>query len=264
MPAPFRHSLRIGLVLLTLKSSGCASHARIGRTQSESPCDASVFELGRSIEGRPLQVSALGRLDRPLLVFGAIHGNEISSAAVVERLLAGLRDDPSLVPACGIIVLPVANPDGYARRIRGNARRVDVNRNFPAKNWTWRADGRHGQHPLSEPEARALHSLIARYRPRLIVSVHCISGSRQCNNYDGPARAWAEFLSRRNGYPARSAIGYSTPGSFGNWAGVDLGIPVVTLELPLMADAESCWKRNREALLALCRALGSNMVDERA
>ena len=50
-------------------------------------------------------------------------------------------------------------------------------------------------------------------------------------------------------YPVTTSIGYSTPGSFGTWAGVERGIPTVTLELPSHHSAKRCWADNRRALL---------------
>lgn len=54
-----------------------------------------------------------------------------------------------------------------------------------------------------------------------------------------------------NGYPVAATIGYPTPGSFGAWAGIELGIPVITLELPSHDSPKRCWEDNREALLNL-------------
>ena len=42
-------------------------------------------------------------------------------------------------------------------------------------------------------------------------------------------------------------IGYPTPGSFGSRYGVDLGLEVVTLEIPAVGE-DQAWVENREAL----------------
>lgn len=41
----------------------------------------------------------------------------------------------------------------------------------------------------------------------------------------------ANAISKIIGYPVEESIGYPTPGSFGTWAGVEKGIPTITLEL---------------------------------
>jgi protein MpaA len=87
--------------------------------------------------------------------------------------------------------------------------------------------------------------LIDRYRPRLIVALHA---PLEVVNYDGPAREIAEQMGKLNGYPVSGSIGYPTPGSLGTYAGVERGIPIITLELP-QVGADEAWEQNRAALL---------------
>jgi len=221
--------------------------------------------LGWSVEHRPLlsyerRFPRRGRpAQRRLLVFGGFHGDEPKSVYVVERLIEELGRGPGEFAAEGDlatrwVLVPVVNPDGLARRTRRNARKVDLNRNFPTANWEvghprTRMFG--GYKPASEPETRAVMRLIERIRPTAIVTIHSIDRNRYCNNFDGPGRSLANRLSRYNGYPVTSTIGYPTPGSFGTWAGVERRIPTITLELPSHRSARRCWKENRGALLSL-------------
>jgi protein MpaA len=94
-------------------------------------------------------------------------------------------------------------------------------------------------------------------KPSRIVSIH--SGLR-CNNFDGPGEALAALLAKHNGYPVVGAVGYPTPGSFGSWAGGDLRLPVVTLELPRSNNGEKAWAENRAGLLAVIRESDPNPV----
>lgn len=213
----------------------------------ERPRGGARIVLGSSVEERPIEAYEFGTPYGGILILGGIHGNERASVFVAERLLAELHSAPKIT---GVTVVPCANPDGFEHNTRCNARGVDLNRNFPAKNWQ-AAAARHGEQPGSEPETAALLALLERKRPRLIVSIHCIHGTRECNNYDGPARAIAEKMSGLNGYPALGSIGYPTPGSLGSYSGVERGIPVITLELPQRASGEEAWARNRSALLIL-------------
>ena len=188
---------------------------------------------------------------RSTLVLAAIHGDEPASAVVGERLVEYLRQHPEATGGHPVAVLPVANPDGLADATRTNANRVDVNRNFPAANWKPTRPGptHTGPYAASEPETCAVLSAVALTRPRRIISVH---SGLNCNNYDGPpaARVLAERVAALNGYPVRADVGYPTPGSLGSWAGVDRGIPVLTLEIPADATGEQAWEQNREAILA--------------
>ena len=61
---------------------------------------------------------------------------------------------PALLAGRRVVLLPVINPDGMANGSRFNARGIDLNRNFPAENFSGTA--RHGTRPLCEPESRAI------------------------------------------------------------------------------------------------------------
>jgi protein MpaA len=186
--------------------------------------------VGRSVAGAPIEAERFGPDGEiAALVFGAIHGDEPGSAELCRRLAAALRTRPP--DAGAILVVPVANPDGLGAGTKDNARGVDLNRNFDARNWT--ADHPPGYHPgarpLSEPESAALAALIEKFRPRALVAVH---QPFRCVNWDGPAQELAARMSAACGYPAVASVGYPTPGSFGSRYGVDAGLPVITLELP--------------------------------
>jgi len=214
---------------------------------------ASLAPLGHSIEGRPIQAYFRLAAGRPVtIVFGAFHGDEPKSAYVACRMIDALEDDLSLSADRGWIVVPIVNPDGFARRKRRNGNTVDLNRNFPTANWS--SGKKHsrmygGASPASEPETRAVIELIEARIPSRIVTIHSIGLNRFCNNFDGPAREWAERVGRLNGYPVTESIGYPPPGSFGTWAGIERQIPTITLELPSHHSAKRCWQDNREALL---------------
>src|SRR5688572_13226849 len=220
--------------------------------------------IGHSVMGRPIEMYSFGAVEggRPVLLMGAIHGNEPTSADVSRGLLAELLEDPrALTEGVGgvpVVVIPVANPDGLAAGTRQNANKIDVNRNFPSRNYYERTPGRKfhgGEKPASEPETVALMSVITRLRPRLIITVHSISDGKHCNNYDGPARAIAEVMTQHNGYPAVPTIGYPTPGSLGNWGGNDQQIPMITLELPRALRAARAWSDHRAAVYAAIAAV---------
>ena len=194
-----------------------------------------LAELGRSAEGRPILGALFGAppdaAEVPLLVVGGVHGDEPSSVEAVAAL--GGRLAAGAVPAMPLILVPALNPDGLARGAKNSARDVDLNRNFPARNW--RADHAPGYFPgaapLSEPETRLLAQLVDGRAVRGVIAVHAPFA---CVNYDGPptAAAWANAVAEVCGWPARGDIGYPTPGSLGSWLGVDRGVPVLTLELP--------------------------------
>ena len=123
--------------------------------------------LGRSVEGRPIVAFEVGEGNaRRELVVGCIHGNETAGVAIARRLV---RASPV---GLDLWVVPVLNPDGVAAATRGNARAVDLNRNFP---WRWKRLGGpvySGPHPLSEPESKIAYHLIKRLRPQVAIWFH--------------------------------------------------------------------------------------------
>ena len=192
---------------------------------------------GRSVLGLPLEVWR-PRRECHLLIHAGIHGEEPETTYALSRALRQLREPPD---HCAIVL--AANPDGITRGTRGNARGVDLNRNFPSKDWrpgtvTHRSTIEDksdillstGDSRASEPEVQALLSLIHDLRPRAVVALHaplaCID--------DANASPLGHRLAQRTGMPLVRDVGYPTPGSFGSW-GSDNGVPVVTYEFPLAA-----------------------------
>jgi len=221
-----------------------------------------VSTIGTSVLGRPIHGYLFrGRPRSSLaLILGGFHGDEPKGVFVCRKLVELFQADPPVGHVDWLIV-PIVNPDGYARRKRRNAHHIDLNRNFPASNWS-RGSKRSrmfgGEAPASEPETQALLRLIRRRRPAWIITVHSIGAGRHCNNYDGPGRRLATAMGRFNGYPVRGTIGYATPGSFGTWAGIENGIPTVTLELPSLHSPKRCWADNFRAILS-ARPHGMNL-----
>ncbi len=221
-----------------LLAAGCAH----GSPRPEE--DDSRWEtFGISKEGRPIRGTVLGSGTDTALCFGVIHGNEPLGAPLLEELRRHLERHPELLEGRRVVIVPVLNPDGLARRTRTNAAGVDLNRNFPANNWS--EHPRHGEWPASEPETRALLKILRQLRPSRILAVH---SPLHCVNYDGPAEGLARDFADACGYPVRESIGYATPGSLGSYAGEDQGIPTITLELAHDANPSTLWRKMSGAL----------------
>jgi protein MpaA len=192
---------------------------------------------GRSHLGLPLEVWR-PRGKCKLLIFAAIHGEEPETTYALSRALRQLSSPPE-----HSAVVLAANPDGITRGTRGNARGVDLNRNFPSRDWqpnpvTHRSTLEEasdvllspGEHAGSEPETQALIALIAELEPEQVIALHaplaCID--------DANESALGRQLAERTGMPLVRDVGYPTPGSFGSWGG-EHGVRVITYEFPLAA-----------------------------
>lgn len=212
--------------------------------------------LAESVEKRKIYYFEYGTGDYLTIILGAIHGDELLSCKLVLKLAEYLYEVNKLAEDLGagflmtsrVIFVPVVNPDGLVRGQRTNANGVDINRNFPTKNWRAHYSERRycpGRNPASEPETKAITKLLTKYKPDKIITIH---EPLHMINYDGPAKQWANEMAKYNRYSVKPYIGYKTPGSLGSYAGKERHIPVISLELPRIS-IKNAWKRNREALL---------------
>ena len=92
--------------------------------------------VGRSVQGRTLYHRDVIAPDAQIrvLVVGAMHGDELSSASVALHWIQRAMETPA---NAHWRFLPALNPDGLLRQParRMNANGVDLNRNFPTPNW---------------------------------------------------------------------------------------------------------------------------------
>jgi protein MpaA len=180
--------------------------------------------LGYSLQNRPIELLTFGSGPDTVLMIATIHGNEDAGTPLVHKLVDRLNEEPALLDGRTVLIMPLANPDGYALRTRGNAAGIDLNRNFPAEN---RVDNEvHGLGGLTEPESAILHDLILARRPARIVTIH---QPLVCLDYDGPGEQLAQAMAAHCPLPVNK-LG-SRPGSLGSFAGTEHNIPIITMEL---------------------------------
>lgn len=191
--------------------------------------------FGTTVLGAPLEVwkPASGNV-RTLLV-GGQHGEEPEGTYLLSRALRTLSADPH---ECAIVL--AANPDGLSRGTRANANGVDLNRNFPTRDWqphpvtySWYTGSGSevrlspGTSPGSEPETTAFLALLKALQPERIITLHaplaCID--------DPLLSPLGQHLATATGLPLVHHIGYPTPGSLGTWA-AEHDLHVITYELP--------------------------------
>lgn len=188
---------------------------------------------------------------KTILFIGVFHGEEPEGEPLTNNLINEIKKNPDLIKDNKILLIPCLNPDGKQYNTRGNSNGVDLNRNFPTKNWQLSEEKDEfysGTAPASEIETKFLIKIIEQHKPDIIITLHT---PYKIVNYDGPAKEIAEKISELNGYPVQSDIGYPTPGSFGTYAGIERNIPVITLELPEKTNIDTLWDDNKEAFIYL-------------
>ncbi len=129
--------------------------------------------IGKSVRGRAIKLVRFGSGKRRILIVGGIHGDE-AGTPVARAFLAYVRAHPSVVPSgTELDIVVAANPDGVAAKMRGNANRIDLNRNFPSRDWRRLRFGKltSGRRAGSQPETKALVKLMKRRYVR-VISLH--------------------------------------------------------------------------------------------
>lgn len=202
--------------------------------------------IGHSVSGEPILASRYGTGQDVTLIMGGFHGDEPGSTAVCRELEGYLQAHPEACDGQAVLLVPAVNPDGLAAGTRANARGVDLNRNWP-EGWERAPTGKlsHGEAPLSEPEAQAIARLLEDCRPQKVINLH--QQMNMLNPTGARGLALAEEMQRHNGLRIDEGVGYPTPGCFGDYCGRQLGLAMVTYELPA---GENPWESAREALLA--------------
>ncbi len=203
-----------------------------------------MFELIKSektVKNNDIELYHLkGLSSKNILFIGTTHGEEPQGYEILKLYL-----NKNIKIKNNLFIIPCLNPDGYYANSRTNSNGVDLNRNFPTKNWklTKKNEFFGGVEPASEIETKFMINVLNLTNPDVILSLHA---PFKIVNYDGPAKKISEQIGKIIDYPVQSDIGYPTPGSFGTYCGVERNIPTVTLELGEDEDfefqKESCFK----------------------
>ena len=161
-------------------------------------------------------------------------------------LIACGAKDAASNAAC---VTAVANPDGVTADTRQNGRGVDLNRNFPYR-WAPLAGYQYsGRHALSEPESRAVFTLINRIRPRITIWYHQHATVVDLSGGHPDVERDDATLVR---LPAQELVRY--PGSPPGWENATLpGTTAFVVELPAGTLSHVSIRRHIEALLGAAR-----------
>ena len=235
----------------------------------------------KSVKGHPLIWKVYGTeenvktKDNTLILCG-VHGDEITPVKfcfdIIKYLDTIASKQPTAFKNSIVTVAPMVNPDSFfkPRPTRTNANGIDINRNFPTKDfylnalkhWRQRYQAQKRRYPgkkaMSEPETIFQVNLIKRYQPDKIISVHA---PLSMLDYDGPSNRTqgGNVGSRANQLliqMSEEAKGFRIKnypfftGSLGNYAGNEKNIPTYTLELPTTdpGDHKKHWRRFENAI----------------
>jgi protein MpaA len=208
-------------------------------------------EYGKSEKNSLLEVFLPQNADEiEILLMAGIHGDEPQGTVLLSEALRNLL--PNELKNAVIIC---ANPDGMTLGTRANSNGVDLNRNFPAKNWKpdpifyKNAKGEPqdielspGRSPGSESETKSLVKLMDVLRPKFLIGIHAALACIE----DPEFSELSKWVANRSKLQLVESVGYETPGSLGSWA-ADNKITIITYELP--SDSMMDIKNNHLSII---------------
>lgn len=241
--------------------------------------DYSWHHVRSSYYGNPIIWYVYGdenaEIKNKTLIFCGVHGDEITPVKFCFDILEDLKNHPEVLKDNLVVIAPLVAPDSFMKKkpTRTNARGVDVNRNFPTKDfsakaiklWKSRYGGNKRRFPgkkaMSEQETLFQVNIIKRYNPNKIISVHA---PLTLIDYDGPtvglygesAHSLLNEMSEKAGKYKVNNYPFFT-GSLGNWAGNERGIPTYTLELP-----NSDWTKTNKFFNMFQKAIHQAIVHD--
>ena len=217
----------------------------------------SPLTSGQSVEGNEITAFKTDPpADKYLYLMAGTHGDEVEGVYVLQELFNWLKSEHA-IEELPIVVIPILNPDGYRASSRVNSHAVDLNRNYPTKNWSpdfKKPKHNPGPKALSEPENVFLDKLFKKFPPGFIITFH---SWKPILNFNDDAEDVADYLSSYNEYVVTGDIGYPTPGSLGTYAPEKYHSPVLTFECPVLNDnlsLKQIWQENEEGLKSLIQS----------
>ena len=132
------------------------------------------------------------KYDKTILIIGVFHGEEPQGKYLINKFL---KTDLSNIKN-KLLIVPCLNPDGMGKNQRQNSNGVDLNRNFPTKNWikTEKNEYWGGEEPGSEIETKFMTEVLNEYKIDAILSIHA---PFKIVNYDGDAEEISKKISKK-------------------------------------------------------------------
>lgn len=219
--------------------------------------------IGTSIRGKPIEAVTLGSGPRRVYVIGGMLGDEPEGPAAAEKLPGLMLGD--LIAESGeratIRIVRDMNPDGTSSGTRGNTRGIDLNRNWPSRDYRpeTRPAANSGRRAASELEVNVVLDDLKAFKPDVVVVLGSAATGR------GPAvvcpdRATAayDFSAAARGEDPRWVVDRAPspvlPGSVQSLVGKDMKKSVLTVDLRRGSDAATNARAIRAGLLTLTGA----------
>src|SRR5512138_541678 len=220
--------------------------------------------IGFSAGSRAIEAYRFGVGEKEYLIVAGIHGGyEGNTIALANELIKYINENPGAIPTdVTLYIIRNMNPDGEARddgvdgRVNNNG--VDLNRNFPTKNWAadWDRDGcwiyrptTGGAYGGSESETRTVMSFINAHHFTAMISYHSAALGVFPGGvpWEEPSKRLAKQLAKVTDYsypPIDTGCVYT--GTLADWA-VESGVGA-SVDMELSDHQNTDFKKNLAAL----------------
>ncbi len=226
-----------------------------------------AISIGNSLENRPIYAYKIGTGSKVILAVGGIHGNEVGSVYLANKLLSWAEESALDIT---LYIVPCLNPDGFRKAQenpdyfgggkvgRFNTGNVDLNRNFDTpsfctesqwgtgKNYQEKTNVYCGDKPFSEPETKAFRDFVDNRKPDLVIMLHN-AGAAVLANPVGSAKDLAKIFSEKTTYKIETYEFWKTLGQTGTAIEWLTGKNIPCLEIEGKYRWSSDWKRVRPA-----------------
>jgi murein peptide amidase A len=180
--------------------------------------DSTWKSIGVSVLGKPILAATIGDGPKRLYIIGGIHGDEPEGPLVAAALPATLSEMPGL-GEWTIRIVRDMNPDGTARRKRGNQRGIDLNRLWPSP--TFKPMPPLALKPLSENETAAVHADLEAFKPDIVMLFESSHLGPRVHSAGRDGKLAPRFAGGarlvNSGWQADFQGRYDVPGSLRSW-----------------------------------------------
>lgn len=144
------------------------NHAEINRELASLVAQSNGLlnceELGKSLEGRSINLVSCGKGSKRILLWSQMHGDEYTATLAlmdifnfIGRRVAEEKWVQEMLDETTLYFIPMLNPDGAERRQRHTAQNIDINRDA---------------HTLMTPEAKLLRNAQHKLKPQFGFNLH--------------------------------------------------------------------------------------------
>ncbi|WP_437191842.1 M14 family zinc carboxypeptidase [Planctomicrobium sp. SH527] len=166
------------LAFLIAQRTTCAQPSQPTTFGSSATNPQSIWASSQKSAGqRGIEVARFGTGDQYVLIVGSMSGNDPASINLLDATSQLAKTFPPPEPVT-LLFVRTPNPDGMFEHVHTNARGVELDRNFPTRNFTTAPNRLTGPHPASEPETQYLVRILQEFKPVRVIHVQSGNASK--------------------------------------------------------------------------------------